>query len=199
VSDPGARGLLPGRPGRTLRAAAVLAGFLALFLLVDRLSGPGGADRPPQAGSATTRGPAPSTAAPTTTTRAAPTTTRPAPTTTTRATPTTRAPSTTAPSVRATPLKPADGVTVQILNGTGGLRLARNFKSAVRAEGYRIVNTGNAAVHYPVSTVYYTDDNLDDALSFRRRFPDFRRVARAPANLSSTVELHVIIGANFDP
>jgi hypothetical protein len=90
-------------------------------------------------------------------------------------------------------------VTIQILNGTGELRQARDFKPRVRAAGYRIVNTGNTAVFYPVSTVYYTDDNRDDALSFRRRFPAFREVAKAPPNLSSKVALHAIIGANFDP
>jgi cytoskeletal protein RodZ len=178
-----------------LRAAAVLAVFLVLFLLVDRLSGPREAGQPPQAGSATTKASPESTTAPTATT-AAPTTTR-APTTT--AAPTTSAPPTTKAPATATPLEPAAGVTVQILNGTGELRLARDFKPKVRAAGYRIVNTGNSAVFYPVSTVYYTDDNRDDALSFRRRFPAFRNVARAPPNLSSTVELHVIIGGNFEP
>jgi hypothetical protein len=177
-----------------LRAAAVLAVFLVLFLLVDRLSGPREAGQPPQAGSATTKASPESTTAPTATT-AAPTTRAP----TTTAAPTTSAPPTTKAPVTATPLKPAAGVTVQILNGTGELRLARDFKPEVRAAGYRIVNTGNSAVFYPVSTVYYTDDNRDDALSFRRRFPAFRNVARAPPNLSSQVELHVIIGGNFEP
>jgi hypothetical protein len=194
VSDPAARGLFPGRPGRTLRAAAVLAVFLALFILVDRLSGPRQPGRPPQAASATTAAPArpTTTAAPTTT---VPTTTM-APATTTTAT--TVAPTTTTAAAQA-PLKSAQGVTVQILNGTGELRVARDFKPRVRAAGYRIVNTANAVGDFPVSTVYYTDGNRDDALSFRRRFPAFSKLAPAPANLSSQVELHVIIGANFHP
>jgi LytR cell envelope-related transcriptional attenuator len=180
-----------------MRALIVFLLFLALFFLVDRLSGPRDAASPPRAGTATTKAPPASTAAATTTT-APPTTTTARTTTTT----TTRAPSatsTTRAPAGATPLKSAEGVTVQILNGTGELRLARDFKPAVRAAGYRIVNTGNSAVFYEMSTVYYTDDNRDDALSFRRRFPAFSTVARAPANLSSSVELHVIIGANFEP
>jgi hypothetical protein len=183
----------------------VLAAFLLVFILVDRLSGPRDPDGAPPVAVETTAAPG-ATSAPTTTraptTTAAPTTSK-APTTTAAPTTTRRATTTTAPRrpTRTTepPLRSAAGVTVQILNGTGELRAARDFKPAVRAEGYRIVNSGNAVGDFPVSTVYYTPGHRADALSFRRRFPAFRNVGPAPGNLSSRVALHVIVGANFDP
>jgi hypothetical protein len=183
-----------------------MAAFLVVFILVDRLSGPRDEDGQPPVAAETTV--APTTAAPTTTTLPAPTTTV-APTTTaasTAAPTTTRrpAPATTRAPRRPTrttepPLKSAQGVTVQILNGTGALRAARDFKPEVRAAGYKIVNSGNAVGSFPTSTVYYTPGHRADALSFKRRFPAFKEVGPAPGNLSRKVALHVIVGQNFDP
>jgi hypothetical protein len=191
VNDPSASGF---RPGPTLRAGAVLAAFLLLFIVIDRFSGPGGDGQPTGTGAAgrptsSTAAAAPTTAAPTT---AAPTTA--APTTTTRP-PGTSRPATT-PTTR---LRSADGVAVQILNGTGELRLARDFKPLVRKEGYTVVNTANANGNYRISTVFYTDGHKADAEAFRARFPAFRIVDRAPANLSNTVALHIVLGENYRP
>jgi hypothetical protein len=175
-----------------LRAGAVFAVFLVLFLLFDRLSRP---DRPQTAASPTSRAATQTTTSPTTTTARPTTTVRP--TTTTAGPTTTRRPQPTG-TTRA-PLKSGEGVTIQILNGTGELRLARDFKPLVRRHGYRIVNSGNTGPNYPTSTVYYTGGNRDDALAFQRRFPAFRIVEPAPSNLSRSVELHAIIGANYTP
>jgi len=186
VSAPQPRG---SRTAPALKAGAVFAVFLALFLLFDRLSRP---DGPQTSASPTTApGATSTTTAPTRTTGRPTTTTAPPTTRTTRPPQTTR---TTQP-----PLKSGQGVTLQILNGTGELRLARDFKPLVRRYGYKIVNTGNTGANYPVSTVYYTDANRDDALAFQRRFPAFKIVQQAPANLSRDVELHAIIGANYTP
>jgi hypothetical protein len=193
VNDPSASGF---RPGPTLRAGAVLAAFLLLFIVIDRFSGPGEDGQPPNGSgaaapastsvAATTTAP-PAAAAPTTT--VAPTTTA-APTTTTRSQPGT---------TTTTTLRSADGVTVQILNGTGELRLARDFKPLVRKEGYDIKNTANTNGHYGVSTVFYTPGHKADAVAFRARFPAFRIVDAAPTSLSTTVALHIVIGENYRP
>jgi hypothetical protein len=171
------------RPGPTARAALVLASFLVLFLLVDRLSGPERADQGTASGTTESRTTA-STRAPTSATGTS-ATTRP---------PTTGAPTTTTPS--GSTLRPSKGVTVQVLNGAYVAGLANRVASRVRAAGYDVV-AANTAFVTPVSRVYYTSGHRADAEAFRERFPDFRVVAPAPSNLSRQVDLHAVIGQNY--
>jgi hypothetical protein len=167
----------------------VLVAFLVLFTLVDRVSGPG----PPDRGTAGAAAPTASTAGRPTTT-AAPTTS--AATTTTRAPTTTTAPTTTRP-VPETTRNPLAGVTVQVLNGVFVTGLARRVAARVRAAGYEVVAANNAVGSYPVSRIYYTGGHRADAEAFRRRFPAFRQIEPAPANLSPEVALHVVVGKNY--
>jgi hypothetical protein len=166
-------------------ALLVLAAFLVVFVLVDRLSGPGRADR--------------GTASGTTAPRATATTVAPtgasSPTTTTRPAPTS-GPTTTTPPTSST-LRPAKGVTVQVLNGVFVTGLANRVARQVRAAGYDVVAANTALGNYPVSRVYYTAGHKADAEAFRQRFPAFRMVAPAPANLSRQVDLHAVIGQNY--
>jgi hypothetical protein len=173
------------RPGPTARAALVLASFLVLFLLVDRLSGPERADRGTASGTTAPRTTTASTRAPTSATGTS-ATTRPA---------TTAAPTTTAPPTGST-LRPARGVTVQVLNGAYVAGLANRVAVRVRRAGYDVV-AANTAFLTPVSRVYYTSGHRADAEAFRERFPDFRVVAPAPSNLSRQVDLHAVIGQNY--
>ena len=172
------------RPGPTARAALVLASFLVLFLLVDRLSGPERADRGTASGTTAPRTTTASTRAPTSATGTS-ATTRP---------PTTGVPTTTTPS--SSTLRPSKGVTVQVLNGVFVAGLANRVASRVRAAGYEVV-AANTAFVTPVSRVYYTAGHRADAEAFRERFPDFRVVAPAPSNLSRQVDLHAVIGQNY--
>jgi LytR cell envelope-related transcriptional attenuator len=178
------------RPGKTARAVLVLAAFLVLFVLVDRLSGPGRADRGTASGSTAPRTTTAGTRAPTsatgTTASTRPPTTR-EPTTTT---------ATTAPPTGST-LRPAKGVTVQVLNGVFVAGLANRVAARVRAAGYEVVATRTAFGDYPVSRVYYIAGHRADAEAFRERFPAFRVVAPAPSNLSRQVALHAVIGENY--
>jgi hypothetical protein len=171
------------RPGPTARAALVLASFLVLFLLVDRLSGPERADQGTASGTTESRTTA-STRAPTSATGTS-ATTRP---------PTTGAPTTTTPS--GSTLRPSKGVTVQVLNGAYVAGLANRVASRVRAAGYDVV-AANTAFVTPVSRVYYTSGHRADAEAFRERFPDFQVIAPAPSNLSRQVDLHAVIGQNY--
>ena len=173
------------RPGPTARAALVLASFLVLFLLVDRLSGPERADRGTASGTTAPRTTTASTRAPTSATGTS-ATTRP---------PTTGVPTTTTPS--SSTLRPSKGVTVQVLNGVFVAGLANRVASRVRAAGYEVVAANTALGNYPVSRVYYTSGHRADAEAFRERFPDFRVVAPAPSNLSRQVDLHAVIGQNY--
>jgi len=172
------------KPGPTARAALVLVAFLAVFTVVDRMSGSGGPRRTAAAPPASTaRQPS---------TRAAPTTTV-APTTTRR--PTTTAP----PTKKATgsTLRPAGGVTVQVLNGVWVAGLAHRVASQVGAAGYDVVAANTALGSFSSSRVYYTPGHRADAEAFRDRFPAFSRVEPAPANLSDRVALHVVIGKDY--
>ena len=173
------------KPGPTARAALVLVAFLAVFTIVDRMSAPDGGRRTAAAppGSATRQ--------PDTT--PAPTTTTAAPTTTTRATTTSTAPPTTKRTTEPT-LRPAAGVTVQVLNGVWVTGLARRVAAQVRTAGYDVVAAKTALGSYSVSRVYYTGGHRADAEAFKDRFPAFAVVEPAPANLSRRVALHVVIG-----
>ena len=165
----------------------MLVAFLAVFTIVDRMSAPDGTRRTAAAP------PAPTAAQPDTS--VAPTTTTAAPTTTTRA-PTTTAPPTTKRATEPT-LRPADGVSVQVLNGVWVTGLAHRVAGQVRTEGYDVVAAKTALGNYSVSRVYYTGGHKADAEAFRDRFPAFSVVEPAPSNLSRRVALHVVIGKDY--
>ena len=175
------------KPGPTARAALVLLAFLAVFTIVDRMSAPDGGRRTAAAppGAVTLE---PDTSA------AATTTTAP-PTTTTRPT-TTTAPPTTKRATEPT-LRPAGGVTVQVLNGVWVTGLAHRVASQVRTAGYDVVAAKTALGSYSVSRVYYTGGHRADAEAFKERFPAFAVVEPAPPNLSRRVALHVVIGKDY--
>jgi hypothetical protein len=165
-------------------ALLVLAAFLVLFVQIDRLSGRGRAD---QGTASATTGPraTATTAAPTG--ASGPTTTRPS---------ATAGPTTTTPPTSST-VRPTKGVTVQVLNGVFVAGLANRVARQVRAAGYDVVAANTALGNYRVSRVYYTAGHKADAEAFRERFPAFRMVAPAPANLSRQVDLHAVIGQNY--
>lgn len=160
--------------------------FLAVFTIVDRMSAPDGTRRTAASPSAATAAPEPDTSA---------TTTTAAPTTTTRA-PTTTAPPTTRRATEPT-LRPAGGVTVQVLNGAWVSGLAHRVAARVRAAGYDVVAAQTALGNYSASRIYYTGGHRADAEAFRERFPAFAVIEPAPANLSRRVALHVVIGKDY--
>jgi LytR cell envelope-related transcriptional attenuator len=173
------------KAGPTAKAAMVLVAFLAVFTVVDRMSAPrrtGAATAAPQASTARQ----PDTSAAATTTTVAPTTTAPA----TTAAPTTRG--ATEPTLR-----PAAGVSVQVLNGAWVDGLANRVAAQLRTAGYDVVAAQTALGNYSTSRIYYTDDHRADAEAFKDRFPAFRVIEPAPANLSRAVALHVVIGGDY--
>jgi hypothetical protein len=183
------------RPGPTARAAAVLALFLALFVAVDRLSG----QRSP---SSVTASGSSGSAAPTTSRAAAPATSRaPSGSAASTTAPPTTAAGTSAPSgATGTTLRPAKGVTVQVLNGVFVPGLARRVADRIRRAGYEVVAVNTALGTYTVSRIYYTDGHKADAEAFQARFPAFKTIlpaSQAQARLSREVALHVIIGRNY--
>jgi hypothetical protein len=165
-----------------------LVAFLAVFTVVDRMSVTGGGG---------TRTAAAPPAAQEPDTSAAATTTTAAPTTTTRAPTTTGAAPTTTKGTTGTTLRPASGVSVQVLNGVWVAGLAHRVAGQVRAAGYDVVAAKTALGSYSVSRIYYTGGHQADAEAFRDRFPAFSVIEPAPANLSRGVALHVVIGKDY--
>jgi hypothetical protein len=165
----------------------VLVAFLAVFTVVDRMS---------VTGNGGTRTAAAPPAAQEPDTSAAATTTTAAPATTTRAPTTTVAPTTTKGTTTTT-VRPASGVSVQVLNGVWVTGLAHRVAGQVEAAGYNVVAAKTALGSYSVSRVYYTGGHRADAEAFKDRFPAFSVVEPAPANLSRRVALHVVIGKDY--
>lgn len=174
------------KPGPTARAALVVVAFLAVFTIVDRMSAS-------DSGRRTAAAPPGSVTEQPDSSVAATTTTAP-PTTTTRAT--TTAPPTTKRATEPT-LRPAAGVTVQVLNGVWVTGLAHRVAGQVRTAGYDVVAAKTALGSYSVSRVYYTGGHREDAEAFKDRFPAFAVVEPAPPNLSRRVALHVVIGKDY--
>jgi CCR4-NOT transcriptional regulation complex NOT5 subunit len=164
----------------------VLLAFLAVFTVVDRMSAPDGTRRTGAAPPAAARQPDTSAAA----------TTTAAPATTARAT-TTSAPATTTKKATEPTLRPAAGVSVQVLNGVWVTGLAHRVAAQVRGAGYDVVAAKTALGSYSVSRVYYTGGHRADAEAFKDRFPAFSVVEPAPANLDRRVALHVVIGKDY--
>jgi LytR cell envelope-related transcriptional attenuator len=178
---------------KILRAAAVLLTFLAAFWAVDRYLSAGTPARLPAAVLA----PA-GTAAPVT--EVAPSSTRSNATTpTTAVTTTTKPPSGTQPAAGATSLAPVHDVTVQVLNGSWSAGAATNVAARLRRAGYDVVATQLALGEFPVSRLYYSEGHLADALGLQRRFPEFKQVEPAPQRLSRTVDLHAVVGRDYQP
>jgi hypothetical protein len=168
----------------------VLVMFLALFVVVDRLSAQR-SDRNTVAGGSTTRSSSPATTATPTSSR---TTTTLPPTTTSQPT------TTTGPEASGSTLRPAKGVTVQVLNAVFVPGLAHKVAGMISDAGYDVVAANTALGSYKVSRIYYTDGHEADAEAFQQRFPAFEQslpASRAQAHLSPDVDLHVIVGDNY--
>src|SRR5918994_406115 len=93
----------------------------------------------------------------------------------------------TAASATEPTLRPAGGVTVQVLNGVWVTGLAHRVAAQVRSAGYDVVAAKTALGNYSVSRIYYTGGHRADAEAFKDRFPAFAVVEPAPANLSRQI------------
>jgi hypothetical protein len=104
---------------------------------------------------------------------------------------------TSVPAVTQSTLRPATGVTVQVLNGVWVEGLATRVARKVRAAGYDVVAARTALGNYSVSRIYYTSGHRADAEAFRERFPAFSVIEPAPPDLPREVALHAIIGKDY--
>lgn len=88
-----------------------------------------------------------------------------------------------------------DTVTVQVLDGTGGTGAAAEVAGRLRDAGYRIIAENRAIRVYDATTVFYTEGNEDAARQIAAQF-GFSVVEPKPDNLSSSVRIHLVVGAD---
>jgi hypothetical protein len=172
----------------------VLVVFLAIFVGLDRLSAQRLEPTSVAGRSAPTTAPrasAPGTGTAPPSTRRQSTTTGPT---------TTGSTATTEPAATGSTLRPATGVTVQVLNAVFVTGLGRRVAAMIGDAGYDVVAANLALGNYKVSRIYYSDGHRADALAFQQRFPAFEQIlpaSDAKAHLSREVALHVVIGDNY--
>jgi hypothetical protein len=96
----------------------------------------------------------------------------------------------------ATPAIPPGDISIQVLDGykTDGGAAARSLASTLRDRGYRVV-AENQALNYERTTVLWTAGNEAAA---RQVAADIGAadVREQPGNLSSSVDVHVVVGAD---
>jgi hypothetical protein len=103
-----------------------------------------------------------------------------------------RAPATERSSRPDTPLI-TNGVTVQVLNATGGGRAGAHMAARLRRLGYHVVVINDASVPYDRTTVMWSrPPDKEAAAALAARFGWEAR--RKPGNLSGSVTTHVVVG-----
>lgn len=88
--------------------------------------------------------------------------------------------------------------TVQVLDGVGESPRLALLVETLEDLGYDVVATNPAATNYPVTTVLFTEGSEAAARALQAR--DSRIVERRPSpGLSTEVDLHVVLGADWKP
>lgn len=88
----------------------------------------------------------------------------------------------------------AEGVAIQVLNGTGDAAADDLVADKLARLGYTVVAVSPAAKAYPKTVVFWVGDAEDAARALAARFN--WRADVAPGNLSQEVDLHVVVGAD---
>jgi hypothetical protein len=86
------------------------------------------------------------------------------------------------------------GISVQVLNGSGDAAADDVMADRLARLGYSVVAVSPAVRAYPLTTVFWIGSGEEAARLLAERF-DWR-AEPAPGNLSQTVDLHVVVGAD---
>jgi hypothetical protein len=88
-----------------------------------------------------------------------------------------------------------NGLTVQVLNGTGVEEANDRIADELETLGYEIINLEGASKAYSSTTVYWS---YPEARKAARRLATYYgwEAGPKPENLSTTVALHIIVGAD---
>jgi hypothetical protein len=94
------------------------------------------------------------------------------------------------------PAMPPGDISIQVLDGykTDGGTAARGVATSLREAGYRVV-AENQALNYERTTVLWTDGNEAAARQVAAEI-GAADVREQPGNLSSAVDVHVVVGAD---
>ncbi|MGH2695296.1 MAG: LytR C-terminal domain-containing protein [Actinomycetota bacterium] len=115
----------------------------------------------------------------------------------------TRSPTAAPTRTTKSPSKPAEtqvdliteGITVQVLNATGSSSADDVMADRLASLGFEVISVDSAAGSYERTTVFWSyPDAREAAEALARRFGWV--VQEKPANLSATVALHVVVGAD---
>jgi hypothetical protein len=88
-----------------------------------------------------------------------------------------------------------DGITVQVLNGTSDLDADDRMADKLASLGFTIEAIEGSSKSYPQTTVFWSYPESEDAArALAERFGWL--VQPKPANLSDTVAVHVVVGAD---
>lgn len=88
-----------------------------------------------------------------------------------------------------------EGITVQVLNATDSAEADDRMADKLSKLGFTVVAVESASSRYDATTVFWSTDEAKEAA--QRLADKFGWVAEAkPENLSTTVSLHVVVGAD---
>lgn len=88
-----------------------------------------------------------------------------------------------------------EDITVQVLNGTGSTEADDRMADRLSSLGYEVVAVQGSSKQYAQTTVYWSFPAAQEAAS--RLAAKFGwLVDEKPSNLSSTVDMHVVVGAD---
>jgi hypothetical protein len=89
-----------------------------------------------------------------------------------------------------------EGITIQVLNGTGSALAGTDMSDELSGLGFEVVVVNEASKAYELTTVFWSSEaarEAAEALAGR-----FGWVAEPkPANLTDSVSLHVVVGADY--
>ena len=89
-----------------------------------------------------------------------------------------------------------EGVTIQVLNGTSDPEAGQAMATELTELGFQVVTVESTSKPYKESTVYWSTPDAQEAgeaLASKRNW----LVDEKPDNLSDSVSLHVVVGADF--
>ncbi|MDQ3951403.1 MAG: LytR C-terminal domain-containing protein [Actinomycetota bacterium] len=88
-----------------------------------------------------------------------------------------------------------EGITVQVLNATDAAEADDRMADKLSKLGYTVVAVESASSRYDATTVFWSTEEAKEAA--QRLADEFGWIAEAkPENLSTTVSVHVVVGAD---
>ncbi|HEX9888392.1 MAG TPA: LytR C-terminal domain-containing protein [Nitriliruptorales bacterium] len=91
----------------------------------------------------------------------------------------------------------ASSISVQVLDAVldDGSAAASDVEQRMKADGYRVVARNKASKTYDVTTVFYSAGSEAQAQQIAEQY-GWSRVEGKPDNLSDSVQVHVVVGAD---